>query len=141
MMGCCMNKILTRTAGDYLQSRKLLKIMGLACANKAETDAIRDSMEALTFAVARLDNPPLRRAQLEDRHGQPVFCATPWGPTAGGLVDVSREVVWLLGRDGVVESPWFYGGCAGKYYGWPQNDADLRLSSDELEALRDSVFR
>ena len=136
-----MVKILTKTADDYLQSKKLIKAMGMVCTNKAEIEAVSDSVEVLTFAVARLDNPPLRRAQLEDRHGQPVFCATPWGPTAGGLVDVSREVVWLLGRDGVIASPWFYGGCAGKYYGWPQNDADLRLSSDELEALRDSVFR
>ncbi|MDE7054549.1 hypothetical protein AALA83_15655 [Oscillospiraceae bacterium 44-5] len=136
-----MAKILTRTADDYLQSKRLIRTMGMVCTHKAEIEAVSDSVEALTFAVARLDNPPLCRAQLEDRHGQPVFCSTPWGTTAGGLVDVLREVVWLLGRDGVIASPWFYGGCAGKYYGWPQNDADLRLSSDELEALRDSVFR
>ena len=113
----------------------------MVCTNKAEIEAVSDSVEALTFAVARMSNPPLRRAQLEDRHGQPVFCSTPWGTTVGGLVDVPREVVWLLGRDGVIESPWFYGGCTGKYYAWPQNDADLRLSSDELEALQDSVFK
>ena len=136
-----MVKILTKTADDYLQSKKLIKAMGMVCMNKAEIEAVSDSVEVLTFAVARLDNPPLRRAQLEDRHGQPVFCTTPWGATAGGLVDVNREVVWILGQDGVTASPWFYGGCTGKYYAWPQNEADLRLSSDELEALRDSVFR
>lgn len=138
--GCMMDRILTKTADEYLSSKKLIRTMGAVCVNKAEVDAVENAVEALTFAVARMDNPPLRRAQLEDRHGQPVFCTTPWGATAGGLVDVNREIVWILGQDGVISSPWFYGGCTGKYYAWPQNSADLRLYVDDLKALRDSVF-
>jgi hypothetical protein len=104
-----MKKNKRTLASKWKKSRELIEEVEKTLSDKEIN--LKNALDAAVSALIRIqvqeENPPLKRINLEKMEGEPVWVVSHNHDGRWGIVDVNKESVIFLTKDGFEEEYWF----------------------------------